>query len=1388
MQLQSQPESEQVQTSSHAHAPTIAHLTEVAVSALPVAGAQQHHEEIDVKADERMESSLDTGTAEQHAGEDKAEEKPHHSEETSSALSARCSHPRASSPSVKTAFSGPASGRGLVDLMNPTDALATVAAAAAMAALDEPQTSPGCSRRADAIEENAAAISMSNMALRVAKPEQKQASAAPSPCETPLTPDPMEADADTGPGDDSLDRQPDRTEASSQKQDAAQNDNDDSNDDNESGADSEVTRCPCGSTASAGFMMACDQCNTWQHSKCMGFRRRSDVPDKYFCNVCRPEDMRQSCVAHPKYRERALAREREGRDRGKEFDPILSGVKPLELRGHFAADLKARRDGAKLPPHRDMILRYASLYRNQFGKDRQSVIEGLVVVTTLQRADVVEHLEAAIRKLRNSSASGDISSEDAPERRLSGSAVSADSGAADIGQTRSHGHGRGLNQHKRARPRSLVLDSPDAVPAMHGDVTTNGSNGCSAQEDAEHNAVDFATARNMSREDRKLQEIMRMFAKMEERDRKKPRTGEPGVSPRMGSLGSPTVNGSNCANTGPKLGRASSPHTPPGNPVAPQSRAASGEPRRGPTATFAAERPSKSGSAALNGTLGPTSTVHSPKRERHRERSDRNGHRRREARSLTAAAGSAASRRRGLLDKERRPGTSGSLAARPTASTKLEDMEKLDPVLAIRVVAPGPSVLGSSLVPMSRRSSLDRKAIEAEAAAREQARLPNGTRCNRKRWLLDAADKRKDGLDEEQLLQRVASGVPPRYPLKKRVTLNAATPTAPTMKSDLTKDGASAKGETNVGESALEKKEAVHAVSMVSMVVVSERNSLPDQGKQLEASRLILPAVMDTESVAAIRDRTGVRADCLRKRAHMLLGDERPEPNTAPALSVPAPSTPKGGSRSTATSPKTQSPRAETISAMQTPSGSSLLRSVPAPSETAAALPSSPENRKDRPSSPPISKPAPLSGSLLSRSASPCLKKRFLPPPSSSPQAKAVQSPRQSPWPSPRSSPQPSPRQSPTTIEMEDVAVRVPRKSAPSPPPASPPLSSRVPRMGTIRSQPSPPPSARIAISPASPVAVAQRAIAARSGLSAPVATAPALTTAEAVSAPVPAVAPRAPTLKSFPMSPSSSVGARTGARPTGPTVPNGHLSLSAAAKANRGSVSGAGAPPSLISKPIANRSLPVPASNETTAGDVLQRRLQGFVNRSLSSTKDIAGTAGIGSGAPTSGSAKTAPPNPSGSPKAVASVGSNALPSFRNSGGSMSAPWCSGGVGKRQTGNASGKLNGTKLPSNAPQRMNGSGMNGDKARPGEAGPGAVRGANGKVGTLNGDDKVYLKSGAAQAAAWSNYRQRNGWVASQPSGGMPSSIAEGAGSSAGGVGANGVSSETSSRGRGRHYN
>jgi hypothetical protein len=54
----------------------------------------------------------------------------------------------------------------------------------------------------------------------------------------------------------------------------------------------EETRCVCFDFSAGGAMIACEECEVWQHMDCVGL---VDIPGSYFCELCRP-------LGHPYFR------------------------------------------------------------------------------------------------------------------------------------------------------------------------------------------------------------------------------------------------------------------------------------------------------------------------------------------------------------------------------------------------------------------------------------------------------------------------------------------------------------------------------------------------------------------------------------------------------------------------------------------------------------------------------------------------------------------------------------------------------------------------------------------------------------------------------------------------------------------------------------------------------------------------------------------------------------------------------------------------------------------------------------------------------------------------------------------------------------------------------
>ncbi|CAN8067513.1 unnamed protein product [Agarophyton chilense] len=279
----------------------------------------------------------------------------------------------------------------------------------------------------------------------------------------------------------------------------------------------EETRCPCGSKENSGVMIACDQCNTWQHGKCMGFRRNNKLPEHYFCNICRPDQKRPNSIAHPKCKERYV-RDREGKcTRVGDADSLLASIHLTELRKLFMSDLRNRK---AVRSRSDVVFRYAFLFKTQFPKSRQVIVDGLSVLLELDPAEVTESFENAIRRLRTENPQ-----EDSVKRKRSSVVQEEDHSEPSH---RSNGSCR-LHGLKRTGPS--VSDGTEAGAARHDSGHAEG-----AVEIDLH-----CDSRGMSREEHKLKQTMKLFARMEERERecKRPRRHEAGSAPRTSPPGRP---------------------------------------------------------------------------------------------------------------------------------------------------------------------------------------------------------------------------------------------------------------------------------------------------------------------------------------------------------------------------------------------------------------------------------------------------------------------------------------------------------------------------------------------------------------------------------------------------------------------------------------------------------------------------------------------------------------------------------------------------------------------------------------------------------------------------------------------------------------------------------
>lgn len=594
-----------------------------------------------------------------------------------------------------------------------------------------------------------------------------------------------------------------------------------SNSRKEENGDSDEIRCPCKKAVNAGTMLGCDGCNKWQHFRCMGFRRRTEVPEEYYCERCRPEEMRLGCVAHPRYKDRN-SKDREGKD--SKLDPVLSNVKPVELRKLFAADMKHKKNIAKGGVD-CIITKYANLWRTQFPKYRNGVVEGLVLLLDSSRAEISERLDFALRKFKLRQESAFEKLESQGERKKSEPQLSEEMPTEN--HQRSIGNSR--SSAKRQRPQSLAIDQLD----VNSVKVDNLSPSVELPGDVDMN--DCAGNRGMSREERKLQAEMRLFKRMEERERerKRPRNGEVGQSPRAGHPPRPKTprGSSNPRITSPKL-NVYGPREMDEQKMRPlterhsqqfedlrkpehvdgsgshSTKVNDKEDRAESPEKLAKVENCKHTARALTQTsraeVEPTREP--PRRERHRV--DRQLSRRRESSESTnlhrQKLGSILERNRSHDLKRRRALRDGRYG---------KDFKR-DPILDVVVHVPGPSVLGSKLVPNTRVSSLgcaercedNEKAVKVDAGRKFP--LPKKDASTRKKHMAwqnlvgDACPTRKRHRfpffevrqeEHEQLEKKAGSR-------------------------------SKCEGEKNLS---------------VSMVVVSEKELLPDKGKKLETSLLV---------------------------------------------------------------------------------------------------------------------------------------------------------------------------------------------------------------------------------------------------------------------------------------------------------------------------------------------------------------------------------------------------------------------------------------------------------------------------------------------------------------------------------------------------------------------
>lgn len=722
-------------------------------------------------------------------------------------------------------------------------------------------------------------------------------------------------------------------------------------DEEEDNSDSEETRCPCGSTENSGIMVACDQCNTWQHGKCMGFRRNSDVPDKYYCHLCRPDEIRPNCIAHPKYKER-YGRDRDLKDMrtATESETLLASLRPVELRKLFMLDLRNKKSSTR--SRSDMCYRYATLFRTQFSKSRQTIIEGLMVLLEMSKTEVVERFETALKRVRN-----ERSPDTGGDRRRGSGGHHHDGDQPAEHGSRVAGNGRGQG-HKRAR-------------SIGGDGT--GENGLARHDSGTQDAAvehDFnSETRGMSREERKLQQTMKLFARMEERERerKRPRTNDSTSSPRaspQNRLRTPR-SGSQMRSQNVKSNAVVSPAANPeelaGKPVLsavkhdhrqsdvkvkrqqqtddatpPSSEQKLGQKPQQSQSQLEVEQTALQHKPSGASRVAGESSREAPRRERDsrsRDRLDKSIVHRKESVSSDSLSISIR-RRRGVPQDKLRSSESKRRRTTPSAkdldkkTSEDKDLPECEKSLDFRLFVSGPSVLGSKKIIKERLSTEDKQIFEREEVQREEKEKRSTVKSNRKEWLLLEQRKADKSKISDQALQNA--------PMKKRF-LNEKK-----MK-ELEEEERRFNDED---ETVVPVRATLEPTVSVSMVVVSEKGSLPDKGQILESTRLVLR--QEKKQVAkpdSGKQEVEIHKRALKKRPVMFVPRETP-----PVQEQPKP-TKKNDNGLTSTT-KDQSEAAKELARPTSPKKLSIEKSS-RPASTPPSLP-------PKPPTPLLKMPSPL--------------------------------------------------------------------------------------------------------------------------------------------------------------------------------------------------------------------------------------------------------------------------------------------------------------------------------------------------------------------------------------------------------------------------------------------
>ncbi|KAK4536433.1 hypothetical protein CDCA_CDCA08G2458 [Cyanidium caldarium] len=290
--------------------------------------------------------------------------------------------------------------------------------------------------------------------------------------------------------------------------------------------DGEVTRCPCGSSNYEGFMLACETCGVWQHGKCMGILRANKAPGTYHCEVCRPDLIRKHCIVHPRYQTLGIQAPPQA-PRAAESFPIASSSSVSSSNTESANTGCGGRDGdggkrGVLPSRSNSSSSSSVGGRNGLGlMDAAAGVhrsDSGVTAETPTRTDPHAFGSSSSSHRQPMSLYHTLKEDAASVRETADTAtVAAESTAPPDAKTPT----------ASSSPRALKQPSPHTSPVRS---LVSASN-----DDSMHSmsvVSPKSPANGLSREERKLQQIMRHIERMEARqerlERKKKRLTEEG--------------------------------------------------------------------------------------------------------------------------------------------------------------------------------------------------------------------------------------------------------------------------------------------------------------------------------------------------------------------------------------------------------------------------------------------------------------------------------------------------------------------------------------------------------------------------------------------------------------------------------------------------------------------------------------------------------------------------------------------------------------------------------------------------------------------------------------------------------------------------------------------